>query len=608
MTWSGSSRTKLLIVLAIVLITAAVAYGPSLSGEFVWDDRPLIVENRFVHGFSGLGTLLTSSFWQTDDGNDRFRSFFRPLVSASYSLDNAVWGLRPFGFRLTNLILHGLCCLLVLRLAQREGSSVAAAAAAAALFAVHPVHVESVAWISGRTDLLCAAFALGAFALRKASRAGSAALFLLALLSKEMAATLPALIALDVLASPGPLGPRARAAARAAFPYVVVLVVFLVLRHNALGDPSDAMERLSPVAFVSTAAFVLARYAALLLMPVGLDAHYPYRPIEAAGSAVVLISLLMLVTIAFALYVAWKRNRRVAFAIAWILVSLLPVLTFGRFGDVIMADRFLYIPSVGAALLFARGVDAASALRSSFARRAAYAVATAVPLVLIPVCLARASLWQSDLRLFSRMAETSPDSAMVRCNLGLAYFREGIFDRAIDEQRAAIELIPSYALAHNNLAAALERRGHLVEARSEYERTLELEPYQIAARINLASIEVRLGRTREGLAMLSEAVAAVPKSASALYAYAEALESTGQGAAAGRYLTRAIELDAEYPNSHYLRAKILYEAGDVAGAAESMRRFLALWPEKGAYAEVARRIIAQSETPLRGGEFPLPPR
>lgn len=611
------SRTKRLVLVAIVLVTAAVAYGKSLSGGFVWDDRPLIVENRLVHGFDGLGTLLTSGFWQTDDTQDRFRAFFRPLVSASYAVDHAVWGLRPFGFRLTNLILHAVCCLLVLGLAREEGASAAAALAAAALFAAHPVHVESVAWISGRTDLLCAAFALGAFALHRsdpaagafsASRVGSAALFLLALLSKEMAATLPALVALDVVAAPGRLGVRVRAAARAALPYVVVLAVFLLLRQRAITAEAEPLLRLSPSAFATTATFVLARYATLLLVPIGLDAHYPYAPFASPGHAVVLVSFLMLATIAYGVAFAWKRSPRASFAILWILVTLLPVLAFGRFGDVIMADRFLYIPSVGAALLFACGVDALIGVRLSLGRQLGLATAAAIPLVLIPLCIARASLWENDLRLFSRMAETSPDSAMVRSNLGLAWFREGNMERAIAEQREAIRLVPDFALAHNNLAAALELSGRLAEARDEYRRTLELAPRQIAAAINLGSIEVRLGETERGLARIGEAVRSAPRSATALYAYADALDQAGRRQAARPYVERAIDVDPAFANSHYLRAKILYESGDLAGAQTSMRRFLALGSGEGAFAEVARRIIAQSEPPLHVPELPPPPR
>ena len=582
------------------------------------DDRPLIVENRLVHGFDGLGTLFTSGFWQTDDATDRFRAFFRPLVSVSYAVDNAVWGLRPFGFRLTNLIVHAVCCLLVLGLARKEEASAAAALAAAALFAVHPVHVESVAWISGRTDLLCAAFVLGAFALHRrnpaagplaASRVGSSALFLLALLSKEMAATLPALVMLDVLAAPGPPGARIRASVRAVFPYAVVLIVFLVLRHQAVSGHAEPLVRLSPVAYAATATFVLARYATLLLMPIGLDAHYPYVPFESAGNAVVLLSFLMLATIGYFTILAWRRSPRTAFAIGWIVVTLLPVLAFGRFGDVIMADRFLYIPSVGGALLFARGVDAVSGLRPGLARRLALAVAAAIPLVLIPPCIARASLWENDLRLFSRMAETSPDSAMVRANLGLAWFREGDMARAIAEQREAIRLIPGFALAHNNLAAALELTGNLAGARDEYRKTLELLPGQIAAAINLGSIEVRLGETERGLALLREVVRIAPRNVSALYAYADALDQAGHRQAARPYIERAIDADPAFPNNHYLRAKILYESGDLAGAKESMRRFLALGTGEGNYAEVARRIIAQSEPgTLPGGEPPPPSR
>src|SRR6267378_5010282 len=98
--------------LALVLAAAVLAsLGGSLRGGFVWDDRPLIVDNRLIKDPASIGTILTSGFWQAGDRHDRFRSFFRPIVSASYALDYAFWGLRPAGFHATNLMLHLLCCL-----------------------------------------------------------------------------------------------------------------------------------------------------------------------------------------------------------------------------------------------------------------------------------------------------------------------------------------------------------------------------------------------------------------------------------------------------------------------------------------------------------------
>ena len=147
---------------SILGLLVLLSFGGSLFGEFVWDDDPLILKNPQVRN-GDLGHLVTSSFWDSGDQHDRFRAFFRPVVLLSYAVDHALWKNQPFGYHLTNLLLHFGCCLLVYRLARDEELSRYCALAGAGLFATHPVHVESVAWISGRTDLWCAFFFLASF-------------------------------------------------------------------------------------------------------------------------------------------------------------------------------------------------------------------------------------------------------------------------------------------------------------------------------------------------------------------------------------------------------------------------------------------------------------
>jgi len=588
----------LLILAAIVL----AVYGASLAGEFVWDDRPLIVENRLIRDPGGILTLLTSSFWQTGDRHDRFRSFFRPAVSLSYAADYAIWGLRPVGYRATNLLLHLLCCWLVYRIAISERLARGPALAGAALYAVHPVHVESVAWISGRTDLVCAAFMLASFlAQRRAGesarapawRAASLALFGAALFSKEMAATLPLLVAADRwLDDRGP--GRIRRSLAAATPYLAVLAVYLLARHAALGEEAAPLYLLSPESHLASALFVIGRYTTLLLAPLGLDTHYPYGPIESLASPLALLGLGMIVVVALAAARAARASGKTALWILWTYVTLLPVLAFGRYGDVLMADRFLYIPSVGLALLLARGIALAGAFKPSVARAVGATAACLVAAFGI-AAHAQSALWKDDLGLFSRMVETSPDSGMVHSNLGLAYQRKGEYRKAQQEFLAAIERTPSYALAHNNLAVSYEREGRLVDALRSYEQALRLAPAQLEPRINAASLRVKLGDAAWGLEQLRTLAESHPRYPPALYAYAEALDYVGRRDEALPFLERVLAADPLYANAHYMRGKILAEQGRKEEAARAMRRFLMLWSEGGLYADVARRVIVQAE-------------
>jgi tetratricopeptide (TPR) repeat protein len=520
------------ILPAILLaLLVCLSLGVSLFGGFVWDDAPLIVDNSLIKSPSGISRILTSGFWETGDRHDRFRSFFRPVVSLSYALDYAVWGLRPAGFHLTNLLLHFLCCWLVYRICLAESVPQWAALAGAALFAVHPVHVESVAWISGRTDLLCALFLLASFifARREGRRtlSISLALFALALFSKEMAATLPLLVFFDRLLSRGGVKENLRPAFFKAWPYLAVLGLYLAVRWLVLAHGSAQIFEMSFASYTATALFVVARYLMLLICPVGLDAHYPYEPLGGLLIPIALLATLMLAVVFVATRPLSRNSPRGLYWLGWIFLSLVPVLAFGRFGDVLMADRFLYIPSVGVAALVALSLRVLACGERPFLSGRQVVAAVVVLLVLFGSLSVRRSLvWRNDYTLFSDMARTSPHSALVRGNLGSALYRRGEYGRAVEEFKAAIALSPSYSLAYHNLAAALEREGRLEEA----------------------------------LPLLERAVQAGPLHA----------------------------------QSHYLTGKILSDQGRVQEAASSMRRYLELWGEEGEHAEAARRIIERA--------------
>jgi tetratricopeptide (TPR) repeat protein len=598
---------------ALIALAVLLSLGGALGGGFVWDDRPLIVENRLIKDPSAVGTILSSGFWQAGDRHDRFRAFFRPLTTLTYALDYVAWGLRPIGFHITNLLLHFLCCLLIYHLCLQEQVGRRAALVGALLFAVHPVHVESVAWISGRTDLLAALFTLLAFHLIRGApaasrpagrRAAALSSFALALFCKEVAATLPLLVfAWAAGTHPGPARERLREAARDAWPFAAVLGVYLVARRLALGEGGEPLYRPDPASFLGTALFALGRYVTLWLLPVRLDAHYPYPPLDGLWRPSVAVAAIMVGVLLETARRLWATRTRDAFWIGWFLIALLPVLAFGSFGDILLADRFLYLPSAGAAVLLARLLS--PWLDPGLQRRAgrvALASACAVLVALGLLSVRRTRFWRDDLILFETMARTSPASAMVRCNYGLALYDAGDYARAKEELRRAIRLVPGYALAHNNLAAALEREGNLAGAAAEYLEALRLAPLQIEGRVNLGSVLVRLGRKDEGLSILRRAVREHPRYPPALYALADTFDRTGQGRAALPYLETAIGIDRFYPNAYYLKGKLLYEEGDGRGAAQAMQIFLSLWDESGPHKDAALRVIARA-----GGTQAPPP-
>ncbi|MEE8411757.1 MAG: tetratricopeptide repeat protein [Acidobacteriota bacterium] len=582
-----------------------LSLGVSLAGDFVWDDRPLIVENALIKNVDRLDEILTRGFTESGDDHDRFRSFFRPVIGVSYFVDHTIWGLKPFGFHLTNLLLHFACCLLVLRLGLDERLDPRAAFAGAALFAVHPVHVESVAWISGRTDLIACAFVLGALVChtrrgngRTVFRLASWMLFAVALYSKEMAVTFPVIVfASGWLRAAG--NGRWRCAIAASAPFFVILGLYMASRSSVLGGQGEPFYTLEPLAWIATGMFVVARYLTLLLLPLGLDGHYPYPALETLLDPRAVIGAAMLALVGFA---AWRLARAKSPALFWLVwagLTLTPVLIFGRFGNVLLADRFLYLPSVGAALLAAYGVHAAQGSERS--RRRVFATVGLAIVLLGGLAASRSRVWANDHRLFSAMLETSPRSALVHNNLGMALYHREDLPGAIDHFRTAIEFAPEYALASNNLAAALHRTGRKEEALSHYRKALELSPGLMMAGANAGHLLVELGRTEDGLALLRGTVRLHPQVPPVLYALADGLYLVGRPDEAIVWLKRIRTVDPEYAESFYLLGKIHFEAGRLNLAAEQMSRFIERQGGVGPRAEFARSVVRRAGTRAASG-------
>jgi len=599
-------RTDLLPAVLLGLLVLA-ALGSALSAEFVWDDGPLIVENSLIRDADGVRELLTSSFWDTGDKYDRFRAFFRPLVALSYAADYSIWGLRPFGFHLTNLLLHWGCCVWLFAVARQEQLERWPAFAAGALFAVHPVHVESVVWVSGRTDLVSAFFMLGAFVLARgpdgwsapSRRLVSIVFFASSLLAKEMAVMLPLLLLLDFwFRADGSRRARLRRGVSGVMPYLAVLAVYGLLRQVVLGQAVEVAYRLDWVAHVASSFFVMARYVMLLLLPVGLDAHYPDQAIESFASPLFVVSVLIVFVLFFAARRFAGTAPRVTSWILWMPLSILPVLAFGRFGDVLMADRYMYIPSVGLALLL--GYACAWAVRG-MDRRTVTAAATIVASLLVLLTVGsrlRSRVWQNDLSLFSDMARTSGSSALVQNNLGLAHYHQGSYATATRSFRRALEIAPDFALARNNLAAAYEREGKLVEALIEYEAALRDAPSMPEARVNAAAAMLRVGRGQDALAMMRKLVREQPGNLEGRFGLAQALQLLGRSGEADAELDRLLRIDPNFAKAYYLRGTMASERGEPRASAAAMRSFLALWAESDEFAAVARRVVEEaSELP-----------
>ncbi len=508
---------------ALVGALAVAVYLPSLRNDFVWDD-PIVLERQLPY-FDGPA----DAFFPPRDVPQWSAHYYRPLVVVSYLLDDLVVRTlyppeardagRRLVFHASPVLLHGVSSALVVALgaalARRfrgQRSTLAVPVAAGLLFAVHPVHVESVAWLAGRSDLLCAAFALAAILAwlryletrRAAWLPAAAALALAAMLSKEVGLALVALLPLSALL-PGrdaalPGHEAARDAGLAAAVVGFAAAVALALRWAAAAPgPGSAIAWTDPVRTILAA---LGWYAAKTAWPAPLSAFVDRVP----GSVGLAIAGAFVAGGIGALVGASLARRRAgaeAFAAALFLLPLAPALAVsaGTIAATPLAERYLYLPSAGAVLLGALIVgEPRRSARLSFRPTARPAVvlgmAAAIAAVALPATLIRQRAWRDDLAFWSDAAEKAPgglagpgrarhgcwstrvgprrrrrvsaahsswptrpiDRAQARANLGSLFSRQQRWDDAIAEFRAALADDPGLDTAHANLAQALLAR------------------------------------------------------------------------------------------------------------------------------------------------------
>ena len=486
------------VLLACALACVALAYSGVLGGGYVWDDHTLIEDEPIVQELQPLPDYFGRTFWSNPEQFSP-RHFYRPLTTLSYAIDQQIWNGNPFGFHLTNLLLHLGCVTLVFLLARRGGASAAAAAIAAGLFGLLPRLSESVGWISGRTDLLAGLSALAVLLLHRsepnatARRVCGAAALAMGLLSKEVAAAgLVGVLALEIAGVRRSRETWRRAAANLA-PYLIAAALYAAIRSAA-----NLPDRL-PSYFSISERLVIALQALGTYLLMLLD---PLRPRLQIGIAGVVewskVALGMLSTALIAL-LAWRALRDKweplpTAALFTGLAAMLPVLHIVPIAvNVLAADRFLY--------LFAAGAAVALASWSRHLTPAQLPVAAACALIAIPTFGVSTHLrsrdWRDELRLFERSIErTDPENALPRTLLGVALLRRDRTEEALVELEQSWEQQKAFWFNYTwaaedmfvpaNIAIARAELGLHEEAIEAMREVIRLGPWVPLSRYNLA--------------------------------------------------------------------------------------------------------------------------
>ena len=550
-----SGRAVAGVLLGTAILAVAV-YLPALPGEFVSDDLLLVVGNPAVRSFDGALRAFGRGYWS---GLKEVAPYYRPLVVLSFALDRSVAGLKPAVFHAANILLHAACsvlaALLVLRLAVAGGrghvrmpfpsissSALAGAALAGSLAAVHPIHSEPVAAIYGRPDLLCAFFALAFLNLALRGRRLLALLCLAAaMLSKESAVGLALLSPFAFAAghrSPAGFPARGESLRRSrralllgALLGALLIGGYLALRYHALGRLHDplAVTRLdNPLAAAEpeaqrwTPLAVLAHYAGQWLWPARLCADWGFdvvplaerilEPRVLAGGAVLLVFLLGTA------HLALRRSSWALIAAAAGL-AYLPASNLFFLAPALAAERFLYLPSLGACVLlggaWARVVpspdrEGGRARGWPFGTWGLHAAALAIVLLAGARTLVRAGEFRDDLTLYESSAAACPRSAKAQYNLGNALARANREADAIRAYEAAVGVAPWLAIAHTNMGNVYLNLRRLEDAEDAYRRAIEASPALLFPHVSLAGVLYLQGDLEEALREAQAALALGP--------------------------------------------------------------------------------------------------
>lgn len=486
-------------LMLIIVATSQLVYLNSLSNQFVYDDEFTIVNNHFIKTWNNLPLLFSREYFKFSG-----ELSYRPVVTLTYFIDYALWKLNPFGFHLTNTLLHTINAVLLFFLFTQVFNHRMVSLIAVLIFLCHPVLSEAVNAVSYREDLLGATFFLAAFLLylktTKVERRftplyfASLVCYLFGVFSKEMAITLPFFIFFyDIILTKKP---NLSHKLICYYPgYIVVTVFYLMIRFVILHNPIEShVSYPGDSVFVNflTMSRVLASYIKLFFFPFNLCADYVVPNTSFLLDTSFILSFVILSTVAVITYRMFFHSKGIFFSLVWFFISILPVLNIVPIEN-IMAERYLYLPILGFCMLGGTLIVHQNNKFGLLDKKNRFLLWNFVTITILIIVLIiffvttvrRNFIWMDQTVLWSDTAKRSPDSFKAHNNLGNIYRDAGRLDEAIAEFKHALALYDDYMDAHNNLGVTYRKKGMLDEAMLEYQKALRLNPRYPYAHNNL---------------------------------------------------------------------------------------------------------------------------
>jgi protein O-mannosyl-transferase len=611
-------NVKYYLAFSVALITFAI-YVPALQNDFIdnWDDNIYVTENAHIRSIDLK--LLQWAFLGFFQGN------WHPLTVISHAADYAVWGLNPFGHHLTNIVLHAANTFLVIILLinllealQRsaikkstlwafltERTMFITAGTTGLLFGLHPVHVESVAWIAERKDLLCALFFLLSIityttyvqTLRDQSTQKKAlpyflnrhyvltvVFFILALLSKPMAVTLPVvLLILDWYPFNRMQSVKTfQSALIEKIPFITLSLISSILAILAQGAQGALMplESVPLSTRILVGAKALVMYLWKMVWPLNLIPLYSYSPKRVSLGSMEYFSAIVLVVACTAASVSLVKKQKLWLAVwGYYVVTLLPVLGIVQVGSQLMADRYTYLPSLGPLLtmgLFAALI--AEKVHTIKQRRPIAAVFSVVVALSVLVSLSYLTVkqivvWKNSITLWSCVIDKQPYPVLFPFKKRVESFhKKGQWSEEIQDYDAIISLDPSDGEAYYNRGVVFHKMGQLDRAKKDYDTAIAKQPFSPEAYNNRGVVYITLGLFDKAIEDLNHSIAINPQRADVHNSRGFAYLSIHQYEKALKDFNTAVNVDSNYVMAYLNRGKLYLRTGQTGLARADFKK------------------------------------
>jgi Tfp pilus assembly protein PilF len=600
----ASGRRAILVGAGLAALILGV-FGSVSGFEFVnYDDPDYVTANPHIGG----GLTWPAIRWAFTAG---YAANWHPLTWLSHMADIELFGLNAGPHHAVNVLLHIVSTVLLFGVLRSSTGSTWRSAFVAALFAVHPLHVESVAWVAERKDVLSTVFwMLTLWAYVWYARAPSrsryavvAACLALGLMAKPMLVSLP-LVLLLVDVWPLRRVTIGKDPSAAWVKLIVEKVPLLVLAAASsavtllVQRQGTAVMRLDQVPLsirVPNAVTSYAGYILKMLWPVDLVAMYPL-PLSPPRPELVIAALLVLGGITFAVVRTARQHPVMLVGWLWYVVTLVPVIGLVQVGGQAMADRYTYVPLVGLFIMVAWGASEALA---RWPGRVPALASAAVLSIAVCAFLARrqTQLWKDSRTLWSHAVRTSPDNYFAHGSLGYVFWSDGEVEEAVEHYTEALRLRPGYAEGHNNMGVALAAKGRLREAVPHFIEAVRLRPSFASAQENLRATEERLRSLDAELARFANDVQSRPEDMMARNEYGAALAAQGRVDEAAEQFAAAARIDPTQPDVQYNLGMMLSRLGKTAPATEAFEAALRLNPQHEAARQALRELTERVPTP-----------